>query len=102
MVSREDKTSDRAEPAVAGERVIVGVNRFVEEAPWRVEIHRHLEQVTEEQTAALRTLLHGDFDPWIESQIEQRHDLARDRGMLAQRRPHIALRIRHQDLPQKA
>jgi methylmalonyl-CoA mutase N-terminal domain/subunit len=37
----------------AGERVIVGVNAYVEDEPWRVEIHRHLEEVAEQQIAAL-------------------------------------------------
>ena len=42
----------------SGERVIVGVNRFVEQAPSHVELHRHLEEVAEEQVAALRRLRH--------------------------------------------
>ena len=40
----------------AGERVIVGVNRFVEDEPWHVEIHRHLEAVAEERGEALRAV----------------------------------------------
>jgi methylmalonyl-CoA mutase N-terminal domain/subunit len=40
----------------AGERVIVGVNRYVEDEPWRVEIHRHLEGVAACQTSALEAL----------------------------------------------
>jgi methylmalonyl-CoA mutase N-terminal domain/subunit len=40
----------------SGERVIVGVNRFVEEEPWTREIHRHREEVEEEQRAALARL----------------------------------------------
>ena len=40
----------------AGERVIIGVNRFVEDEPWHVEIHRHLEAVAEERGEALRAL----------------------------------------------
>ena len=40
----------------AGERVIVGVNRFVEEEPLHVDIHRHVEAVAAEQTAALGAL----------------------------------------------
>ncbi len=39
-----------------GERIMVGVNRFVEEEPWSWEIHRHLEEVEAEQMAALATL----------------------------------------------
>ncbi len=40
----------------AGERVVVGVNRFLEEEQSRVEIHRHLNEVAAEQTAALAAL----------------------------------------------
>ncbi|MBI3630165.1 MAG: methylmalonyl-CoA mutase [Candidatus Rokubacteria bacterium] len=40
----------------SGERVIVGVNRFVEEEPGTREIHRHSEEVEEEQRAALARL----------------------------------------------
>jgi methylmalonyl-CoA mutase N-terminal domain/subunit len=40
----------------SGERVIVGVNRFVEEEPWTGEIHRHSEEDEEEQGAALARL----------------------------------------------
>ncbi len=40
----------------SGERVIVGVNRFVEEEPRTREIHRHSEEVEEEQRAALARL----------------------------------------------
>ena len=39
-----------------GELVKVGVNRFVEDEPWRFEIHRHLEEVAGEQIAALAAL----------------------------------------------
>jgi methylmalonyl-CoA mutase N-terminal domain/subunit len=40
----------------SGERVIVGVNRFVEDEPRRVDIHRHVETVAAEQAQALRAL----------------------------------------------
>jgi methylmalonyl-CoA mutase N-terminal domain/subunit len=40
----------------AGDRVIVGVNEYVEDEPWRVEIHRHLEAVAGQQVAALSAL----------------------------------------------
>jgi methylmalonyl-CoA mutase N-terminal domain/subunit len=40
----------------AGERVIVGVNRFVEDEPPRVDIHRHREEIAAEQAAALAAL----------------------------------------------
>ncbi len=40
----------------AGERIIVGVNRFVDEEPGPAEIHRHLEQLAEDQTSALHAL----------------------------------------------
>ncbi len=43
----------------AGERVIVGVNRHVEDEPWHVAIHRHVEEVAAEQVAALRALRAG-------------------------------------------
>jgi methylmalonyl-CoA mutase, N-terminal domain len=39
-----------------GERVVVGVNRYVEPAPARVDIHRHLEEVGEERRAELAAL----------------------------------------------
>ncbi len=39
-----------------GERIVVGVNRFVEEERCQPEIHRHAERFEEEQIAALRTL----------------------------------------------
>ena len=38
----------------------------------------------------------------IEPGVEQGDDLRGDAGMLAQRRPHIVLRVRHAHLPQKA
>ncbi|HET7876606.1 MAG TPA: methylmalonyl-CoA mutase family protein, partial [Methylomirabilota bacterium] len=38
------------------ERVVVGVNRFVEDEPWRWEIHRHAERFEAEQVAAVRAL----------------------------------------------
>ena len=40
----------------AGGRIIVGVNRFVDDESGRVDIHRHLERVTEDRTAALAAL----------------------------------------------
>ena len=36
--------------------VALGVNRFVEDEPWRVDIHRHVEAVAAEQAQALRAL----------------------------------------------
>ena len=39
-----------------GERVVVGVNRYIDDAPSRVEIHRHLEDVAAQQAAALQAL----------------------------------------------
>ena len=38
----------------------------------------------------------------VEADVEQSHDLRRDAGVLAQRRPHVVLRKRHADLAQKA
>ena len=43
----------------AGERVIVGVNRYTEDEPGRIEIHRHGEDVGEQQVAALQALRAG-------------------------------------------
>jgi methylmalonyl-CoA mutase N-terminal domain/subunit len=43
----------------AGERVIVGVNRHVEDEPARAEIHRHREDVSAQQIQALRALRAG-------------------------------------------
>jgi methylmalonyl-CoA mutase N-terminal domain/subunit len=40
----------------AGERVIVGVNQYVEDEVQRVAIHRHLEEVADRQIAALKAL----------------------------------------------
>ncbi len=40
----------------AGERIVVGVNQFVEDQPRRIDIHRHLEEAAAEQAAALRAL----------------------------------------------
>jgi methylmalonyl-CoA mutase N-terminal domain/subunit len=51
-----DASYERQRQVEAGERVIVGVNRFVEEEPGRVDIHRHVEAVAAEQAAALRAL----------------------------------------------
>jgi len=39
-----------------GEQVIVGVNQYVEDEPWRAEIHRHVEAVAEQQIDALQAL----------------------------------------------
>ena len=40
----------------AGQRVIVGINRFVEDAAGPADVHRHLEDVAEHQAAALGAL----------------------------------------------
>jgi methylmalonyl-CoA mutase, N-terminal domain len=42
-----------------GERVVVGVNRYVEPSAARVDIHRHLEEVGEERRAELAALRAG-------------------------------------------
>jgi len=47
---------ERQRQIEAGERVVVGVNRFVEEEPVRVDIHRHLDAVAAERGGALRAL----------------------------------------------
>jgi methylmalonyl-CoA mutase N-terminal domain/subunit len=51
-----DASYERQRQVEAGERVIVGVNRFVEEEPGHVDIHRHVEAVANEQAAALGAL----------------------------------------------
>jgi methylmalonyl-CoA mutase N-terminal domain/subunit len=51
-----DASWERQRQIEAGERVVVGVNRFVEEEPVRVDIHRHLEAVAAERVAALGAL----------------------------------------------
>ncbi|OGL12409.1 MAG: methylmalonyl-CoA mutase [Candidatus Rokubacteria bacterium RIFCSPLOWO2_02_FULL_73_56] len=43
----------------AGARVVVGVNRHVEAAPWRVAIHRHAEEVAGARAAELAALRAG-------------------------------------------
>ena len=43
-------------PTGAGTRVIVGVNRFVESESRSADIHRHVEAVAQEQSAALAAL----------------------------------------------
>ena len=45
----------------AGTRVVVGVNRYAEEAPERVPIHQHVEEVAAARTAALAAL-HAERD----------------------------------------
>ena len=42
-----------------GARVVVGVNRHVEAAPWRVAIHRHAEEVAGARAAELAALRAG-------------------------------------------
>ncbi|HTI57023.1 MAG TPA: methylmalonyl-CoA mutase family protein [Verrucomicrobiae bacterium] len=51
-----DASWERQRQIEAGERVVVGVNRFVEEEPVRVDIHRHLDAVAAERGGALRAL----------------------------------------------
>jgi methylmalonyl-CoA mutase N-terminal domain/subunit len=51
-----DASWERQRQIEAGERVVVGVNRFVEEEPVRVDIHHHVEAVAAERAAALRAL----------------------------------------------
>ncbi|HSB42001.1 MAG TPA: methylmalonyl-CoA mutase family protein [Methylomirabilota bacterium] len=51
-----DASWERQRQIESGERVVVGVNRFVEEEPVRVDIHRHVEAVAAERAAALRAL----------------------------------------------
>ncbi|HJV56555.1 MAG TPA: methylmalonyl-CoA mutase family protein [Methylomirabilota bacterium] len=51
-----DASWERQRQIESGERVVVGVNRFVEEEAVRVDIHRHLDAVAAERGAALRAL----------------------------------------------
>ena len=51
-----DASYERQRQIEAGERVIVGVNRFLEEEPLRVDIHRHLAEVAAERATALGAL----------------------------------------------
>jgi methylmalonyl-CoA mutase N-terminal domain/subunit len=51
-----DASYEHQRQVEAGQRVIVGINRFVEEERRHVGIHRHLEQVAEDQMAALNRL----------------------------------------------
>jgi len=51
-----DASYERQRQIESGERVIVGVNRFVEEEPLRVDIHRHLAEVAAERATALGML----------------------------------------------
>jgi methylmalonyl-CoA mutase N-terminal domain/subunit len=60
----------------SGERVIVGVNRFVEEAPRRVEIHRHHEEVAEEQAAALAALRAERDGTQVKRALDDLHEAA--------------------------
>ena len=51
-----DASWEQQREVEAGQRVIVGVNRFVEHEVDAVEIHRHLERVSEDRAAALAAL----------------------------------------------
>ena len=51
-----DASWERQRQIESGERVVVGVNRFVEDEAVRVDIHRHLDAVAAERGAALRAL----------------------------------------------
>jgi methylmalonyl-CoA mutase, N-terminal domain len=51
-----DASWERQQQIETGERVVVGVNRFVEEEAARVDIHRHLDAAAAERGAALRAL----------------------------------------------
>jgi len=54
-----DASYERQRQIEAGERVIVGVNRFVEDEPGRVDIHRHVEEVAVERVTELGALRAG-------------------------------------------
>ena len=51
-----DASWERQRQIESSERVVVGVNRFVDEEAVRVDIHRHLDAVATERRAALRAL----------------------------------------------
>jgi methylmalonyl-CoA mutase, N-terminal domain len=51
-----DASYEHQRQVEAGERVIVGVNRFVEHEPWRVDIHRHVEEVASGRATELVAL----------------------------------------------
>ena len=51
-----DASWEQQRDVEAGRHVIVGVNQFVEDAVDSVEIHRHLERVSEDRAAALAAL----------------------------------------------
>ncbi len=54
-----DASYERQRQIEAAERVIVGVNRFVEDEPPRVDIHRHVEEVAGERATELVALREG-------------------------------------------
>jgi methylmalonyl-CoA mutase, N-terminal domain len=53
---------ERQRQVEAGERVIVGVNRFAEDEPWHVDTHRHVEEVAGERVRELGAL-RAERDP---------------------------------------
>jgi methylmalonyl-CoA mutase N-terminal domain/subunit len=59
-----------------GERVVVGVNRFVEDETVRVEIHRHLDAVAEERARALRALRGERDDGQVKSALARLREAA--------------------------
>ena len=65
-----DASWERQRQIEAGERVIVGVNRFVEAEPPHVDIHRHVEAVAAEQAAALRALRQERDAPRVARALE--------------------------------
>jgi methylmalonyl-CoA mutase N-terminal domain/subunit len=66
----------------SGDRVIVGVNRYVEAQPWRVEIHRHLEEVAAAQAAALTELRAARDRTRVARALETLHEAASGRANL--------------------
>jgi methylmalonyl-CoA mutase N-terminal domain/subunit len=55
----------------AGQRVVVGVNEYVEDEPMRVAIHRHVEEVAEQQAAALQALRNDRDAARVERALER-------------------------------
>jgi methylmalonyl-CoA mutase N-terminal domain/subunit len=62
----------------AGERVIVGVNRFLETERHRVPLHRHLEEVAAEQAEALAALRAERDCDRVAQALENLHVAARN------------------------
>jgi methylmalonyl-CoA mutase N-terminal domain/subunit len=65
-----DASWERQRQIEAGERVIVGVNRFAEDEPGRIDLHRHVEAVARERTAELGALREARDDRRVRRALE--------------------------------